>query len=112
VAQPLGKLAQTPLAKGRKACNDTYINERQAMKFQVTAVEFDFEDATTGFEQEAFEEEQEVVQQTIGQIWEAEDEDDLVDEVTWATGWCVKSLEYVVLPDEEVKLKSGRSVFV
>ena len=64
------------------------------MQFQVTNIEFDFDDATPGFEQEAFEEEQELVQQTIGQIWEADDEDDLVEEITCATGWCIKSIDY------------------
>ena len=33
--------------------------------------------------------------QTIGQIWEADDEDDLVEEITCATGWCIKSLDFV-----------------
>ena len=65
------------------------------MQFQVTEIEFDFtDDATPGFEQEAFEEKQEIVQQTIGQIWEASDEDDLVEEITCATGWCIKSIDY------------------
>jgi len=64
------------------------------MQFQVTEIEFDLGDATPGFEQEAFEEEQELVQQTIGQIWEADDEDDLVEEITCATGWCIKSIDY------------------
>jgi hypothetical protein len=76
------------------------------MKFQVTAIEFDFEEGD-GFPEHQF---SNVTDEDM--VWVAEDEDDLVDEITWATGWCVKSLEYVVLPDEEVKLKSGRSVFV
>jgi hypothetical protein len=27
-------------------------------------------------------------------IWDADDEDDLVEEITAATGWCIKSLNY------------------
>jgi len=30
----------------------------------------------------------------VGQIWEADDEDDLVEELTCATGWCIKSIDY------------------
>jgi hypothetical protein len=30
----------------------------------------------------------------IGQIWEADDEDDLVEEITCASGWCIKSIDY------------------
>jgi hypothetical protein len=28
-------------------------------------------------------------------IWEADDEDDLVEEITCATGWCIKSIDYI-----------------
>ena len=27
-------------------------------------------------------------------IWEADDEDDLIEEVTTACGWCIKSIDY------------------
>jgi len=65
------------------------------MKFQVTDIEFDFEledDLVLNLK-----EQQELVQQTIGQIWEADDEDDLVEEITCATGWCIKSLDYRII---------------
>ena len=32
---------------------------------------------------------------TVG-VWEADDEDDLVDEITTCTGWCIKSIDYVL----------------
>jgi len=32
---------------------------------------------------------------TVG-VWEADDEDDLVDEITSVTGWCIKSIDYVL----------------
>jgi hypothetical protein len=32
--------------------------------------------------------------EVIGTIWDADDEDDLVEEVTTATGWCIKSIDY------------------
>ena len=31
---------------------------------------------------------------TIG--WEADDEDDLIEEVTTATGWCIKNIDYEI----------------
>ena len=27
-------------------------------------------------------------------VWEADDEDDLIEEVTAASGWCIKSIDY------------------
>ena len=66
------------------------------MQFQVTSIEFDFEDDQENLppNQLTKEEQSEIVSSTIGQIWEADDEDDLVDEITCATGWCIKSIDY------------------
>jgi hypothetical protein len=30
----------------------------------------------------------------IGTFWEADDGDDLVEEITSASGWCIKSIDY------------------
>jgi hypothetical protein len=30
----------------------------------------------------------------IGEIWEVDDEEDLADAITDATGWCIKSIDY------------------
>jgi hypothetical protein len=64
------------------------------MKFQVTEIEFDFDD---DYDDESLSDEykQAVIYEIIGNVWEADDEDDLVEELTCATGWCVKSLDYV-----------------
>ena len=32
---------------------------------------------------------------TVG-VWEADDDDDLIDEITTGTGWCIKSIDYVL----------------
>lgn len=37
---------------------------------------------------------QEVINTTMGSIWEADDEDDLIEEITSATGWCINSIDY------------------
>jgi hypothetical protein len=34
------------------------------------------------------------VNKTLGQIWEAEDEDDLVEEISNETGWCIADIDY------------------
>jgi hypothetical protein len=74
------------------------------MKFQVTEIEFDFDDAwdfvsddyaaTDEFKNYKDLHKKELVESVIGQIWDADDEDDLVEEITCATGWCIKSLDY------------------
>ena len=70
------------------------------MKFQITEIEFDFaNDDVVIFTPEGERqllpcEKEEITADTIGEIWEADDEDDLVEEITCATGWCIKSLNY------------------
>jgi hypothetical protein len=65
------------------------------MKFQVTEIEFNFDeydDAYPGELDDTYK--QQITNETIGQIFEADDADDLVEEVTCATGWCIKSIQY------------------
>jgi hypothetical protein len=63
------------------------------MKFLVTDIEFDFEDSfdepiSLGYQEE-------IICETRTTIWDASDEDDLMEEITCATGWCIKSIDYV-----------------
>ena len=60
------------------------------MQFQVTQIEFDFNDA---FEVENYD--QDIIDEVLATTWEASDEDDLIEEITSASGWCVKSIDYV-----------------
>jgi hypothetical protein len=62
------------------------------MKFQVTEIEFDFE--MEDDEYPSVDYQQALRYDTIGQIWDADDGDDLVEEITCATGWCIKSIDY------------------
>ena len=64
------------------------------MLFQVTEIEFDFSSDDGEYELQPSKQEQ-IIDETIGQIWEADDEDDLVDEITCATGWCIKTFDYI-----------------
>ena len=65
------------------------------MKFNVTEVEFDFNDSLSEEYQLTFDEEIEIRDLALG-VWEAEDEDDLIEEVTTAAGWCIKSIDYEI----------------
>ena len=61
------------------------------MRFQVTDITFDFNDAYD--EPITNEYKKELRDSVCGTIWEA-DEEDLVDEITDTTGWCIKSIDY------------------
>ena len=62
------------------------------MKYLVNAIEFDFSDSQG--ELDEWEQEQ-IVKNNLG-VWEADDEDDLIDEITTGTGLCIKSIDYVL----------------
>ena len=62
------------------------------MKYLVNAIEFDFSDSIGVLD--TWEQEQ-IVKNNLG-VWEADDEDDLIDEITTGTGWCIKSIDYVL----------------
>ena len=65
------------------------------MKFNVTEVEFDFDDDYAEKSKLTFDEEIEIRDLALG-VWDADDEDDLIEEVTTASGWCVKSIDYEI----------------
>jgi hypothetical protein len=64
------------------------------MLFQVTEIEFDFDDADDEDWGGHPIPQQEIIDEIIGTIWEAVDGDDLIEEITSATGWCVKTIDY------------------
>ena len=63
------------------------------MKYMVTEIFFDVDDSN--YEDITLEEYNEIVQNSLG-VWEAEDEDDLIEEITSASGWCIKSIDYEI----------------
>lgn len=66
------------------------------MLFQVTQIDFDLStDDDTISEQETDRLQQELHEEICTTIWEADDEDDLIEEITCVTGWCIKSIDYV-----------------
>ena len=63
------------------------------MKFLVTNIAYDFNDSID--EPLSLEEQFEITNQTLG-VWEAEDEDDLLEEITACSGWCIENIDYEV----------------
>ena len=68
------------------------------MKFNVTEVEFDFDTEYISKDERI-----EITQDHLG-VWEATDEDDLIEEVTTSSGWCIKNIDY------EIQLKQCHKV--
>ena len=62
------------------------------MKYNVTYVQFDFDDGDFD-DPITFEEQVQITNDHLG-VWEAADEDDLIEEVTTASGWCIKKIDY------------------
>ncbi len=60
------------------------------MQFQVTQIEFDFAGDNLFTEKDRLD----LIDETIGHIGEVDDEDDLIEEITCATGWCINSIDY------------------
>mgnify|MGYP003125217652 FL=1 len=65
------------------------------MKYNVTDIEFDFDDGNLNEEEYklTFDEEIEIRDLALG-VWEADNEDDMIDEITTATGYLIKNIYY------------------
>jgi hypothetical protein len=61
------------------------------MLFQVINIDFDLSDSLGELPDNYH---ADLEAEYIG-TWEADDEDDLIEELTCAAGWCIKSLDYV-----------------
>ena len=68
------------------------------MKFNVTEVEFDFD---LDYAKLTFDEEIEIRDLALG-VWDADDEDALIEEVTEASGFCIKSIDYDIQLKEDI----------
>jgi len=67
------------------------------MQFYVKDIEFDLNDDYDMSEDDTFKFKKELQldlqEKTLG-VWEADNEDDLIEEITAASGWCIKSIDY------------------
>ena len=67
------------------------------MQFQITYIEFDFGDDLYPMTEQEYED---FNDDYIGTFWEADDGDDLVEEITSAAGYCVKTIDYRIILDD------------
>ena len=68
------------------------------MKFLVTNIAYDFNDGNSNLSDDyriSLDEMQQITEDTLG-VWEADDEDDLVEEITANAGWCIQSIDYEI----------------
>jgi len=63
----------------------------RTMHYRITQINTDFED--DNFELSPTEQ-SEIIDDVMSTTWEASDGDDLVEEITAATGFCVNSIDY------------------
>ena len=68
------------------------------MKFNVIGIEFDLNDSLSEEYSLSFEEEIELHDSALG-IWDTLDEDDLIEQITQLSGWCIKSIDYEIIKD-------------
>jgi hypothetical protein len=61
------------------------------MKYRITEIDLDFDDSIGELPDL---EKQDVIDEVLATTWEADDADDLVEEITSITGWCVNSIDY------------------
>ena len=68
------------------------------MQFQITEIEFDFDDdAFDDPEEFCYSDAMDLTDEIIGSIWDADDGDDLIEEITSMVGWCIKSIDYRII---------------
>ena len=61
------------------------------MKYRITEIDLDFDDSIGELPDL---EKQDVIDEVLATTWEADDADDLVEEITSTTGWCIKTIDY------------------
>jgi len=62
-------------------------------KFEITQIEFDIDDSIYDPSVNVITSE-ELAENYIGEIWEADDEDDLIEEITNDSAHCILSIDY------------------
>ena len=66
------------------------------MLLKLTDIEFDFEDSSGEL---PYDEQVAVSKSVIGEVFEVDNEDELADLISDQTGWCVNSLDYLVISE-------------
>ena len=74
------------------------MEEGSSMRFNVTDIEFDLNDSLSEEYSLSFDDEIELHDAALG-IWDTLDEDDLIEQITELSGWCIKSIDYEIIND-------------
>ena len=72
------------------------MEEKRSMRFNVTKIEFDFNtdmDEVYGVSPD----EADIIEEDNLGIWDASDENDLIEQITEESGWCINSIDYQTL---------------
>ena len=69
---------------------------KKPMQFQITKIEFDVDDSIYDPSVNVITSE-ELAENYVGEIWEANDEDDLIEEITNDSAHCINSIDYRIL---------------
>ena len=64
------------------------------MKYNVTDIEFDFDDGNNGESYSLTYDEQIEIRDLALGVWGADDENDMIDEITTATGYLIKNIYF------------------
>ena len=69
---------------------------KKPMQFQITKIEFDVDDSIYDPSVNVITSE-ELAENYVGEIWEANDEDDLIEEITNDSDHCINSIDYRII---------------
>ena len=64
------------------------------MKYNVTDIEFDFDDGNDGESYALTFDEEIAIRDSARGVWEADNEDDMIDEITAATGYLINNIYF------------------
>ena len=75
------------------------------MMYNVTDIEFDLTDDYGEDSNLSFDDEIELLDGALG-VWEADNEEDLIEEITATFGWCIRNIHY------EIQLKQCHNTYI
>ena len=75
------------------------------MMYNVTDIEFDLTDDYGEDSNLSFDDEIELLDGALG-VWEADNEEDLIEEITSTFGWCIRNIHY------EIQLKQCHNTYI
>jgi len=71
------------------------------MQFLITDIQFDCSlDDLDWTEKDQLETEEMLPTRYIGSVWEADNEEDLIEEISCASGWCIREIDYKIMLED------------